>query len=298
MDRYEMFRLLAGLENDPRSIVDIWESITLSPGFVNARDCGLVDAVQSGWYLNDSNELFRGVPIGPDDSVLDFGCGGGGATMFCASRGAHVAFADSVPEKVASLLERVKQTSARGAEGFVTAEAKVPLANASMSRVLCLEVLEHVPEPSIVLAELVRVGQPDALFLLSVPDPAGEKIQKEFAPPFYFEAPNHIHIFEREAFARLVTDAGLEIVEHAGYGFFWTLWMSFYWVLLRNKGIHPEGEAFDLVQPPYPPLLNDWTRIWHQIIKMPESAPLKQALDRALPKSQVIVARKPLERFL
>ncbi len=293
MDQFGLFKRLAGLENDPRDVGDIWKSISHSEGFVDARDCGLVDAVQNGWFLNESNELFRGVPIGPDDSVLDFGCGGGGTTMFCANRGAHVIFADSVPEKVASLHERAKQTSARGVQGFVTAEPALPLADASVSRVVCLEVLEHVPEPSALMAELVRVAQPGALFLVSVPDPVGEKIQKDFAPPFYFEAPNHIHIFERDVFAALITEAGLEIVEHTGSGFFWTLWMSFYWVLLRNSGVQPDGEAFDLVQPPYPPLLNEWTRIWHQIIKMPESAPLKKALDQALPKSQIIVARKP-----
>lgn len=297
MDRYELFSRLAGCKNDPREIMDIWDSITLSEGFVDARDCGLVDAVQSGWYLNESDELFRGVPISPADSVLDFGCGGGGATMFCAKRGAHVTFADSVQEKVAVLLDRIKQTPARGAQGFVTAEPALPLADDSMSRIVCLEVLEHVPEPAALLTELVRIGQPGALFLLSVPDPVGEKIQREFAPAFYFESPNHIHIFEREAFATLVTNAGLELVEHTGNGFFWMLWMSFYWVLLRNKGIQPQGEAFDLVQPPYPPLLNEWTRIWHQIIKMPESAPLKRALDQALPKSQVVVARKPPVRI-
>jgi SAM-dependent methyltransferase len=293
MNRDELFRRLTGLQHDPRELGEIWESMRLAPGFVDARDCGLVDAVQSGWFLNDSGELFRGFPIGPEDRVLDYGCGGGGATLFCARRGAEVVFTDVVAEKVDSLRERIKETPARAAHGFVTTDNTLPLADASTTRVVCLEVLEHVPAPADLLAELVRVGQPGALFLISVPDPAGEKIQQAFAPPFYFEAPNHIHIFEREALAALVREAGLEIIEHSGNGFFWMLWMSFYWVLLRNADAEPEGEAFDLVQPPYPPLLNDWTRIWHQIIKMPESAPLKQALDQALPKSQVILARKP-----
>ena len=80
MNHIDLFRRLAGLENDPRPTEEIWKEIS-SPGeFVDSRDCGLFDAVQSGWYLGDSNELFKGFPISAEDCVLDIGCGAGGAT--------------------------------------------------------------------------------------------------------------------------------------------------------------------------------------------------------------------------
>lgn len=261
--------------------------------YVDSRDCGLVDAVQSGWYLNDSNELFKGFSISAEDSVLDVGCGAGGATLFCANRGAHVVFTDVVAEKIELLKARVAQTPARKAEGFVSDCAPLPLTDNVMSRVVAMEVLEHVEDPAAFLRELVRVGQPGALYLLAVPDPVGEKVQQNFAPTYYFERPNHIHIFEREEFGRLVTDAGLEIVQRDSFGFFWTFWMFLYWSAAKNSGSELEGVSHDVVQPPYPPLLNDWAKLWHQIIQMPEAAPMKQALDQLLPKSQVIIARKP-----
>lgn len=294
MNPQDLFRRLAGMENDPRPTDEIWQETTNAPGFVDSRDCGLVDAVQSGWYLGDSNELFKGFAISAEDSVLDVGCGAGGATLFCANRGAQVTFTDVVPEKIESLRTRVAQTVARKAEGFVSDSIPLPVAANSMSRVISMEVLEHVEDPAAFLRELVRVGQPGALYLLAVPDPVGENMQKGFAPAYYFERPNHIHVFEREEFARLVSAAGLEIVRRDAFGFFWTFWMFLYWTLAKTTGDEMVGTSHDVVQPPYPPLLNDWAKLWHQIIKMPEAAPMKQALDQLLPKSQVIIARKLL----
>ena len=293
MNQFDLFRRLTGSESDPRSTDEIWQETASQPGFVDSRDCGLVDAVQSGWYLGETNELFKGFAISAEDSVLDVGCGAGGATLFSANRGAHVVFTDVVAEKIESLKARVALTPARKFEGFVSDSIPLPVAAASMSRVISMEVLEHVEDPAAFLRELVRVGQLGALYLLAVPDPVGEHIQKGFAPGYYFERPNHIHIFEREEFGRLVTDAGLEIVRRDSFGFFWTFWMFLYWSVAKQAGGEMEGTSHDVVQPPYPPILNDWAKLWHQIIKMPEAAPMKQALDQLLPKSQVIIARKP-----
>jgi ubiquinone/menaquinone biosynthesis C-methylase UbiE len=293
MNQFELFRRLAGLQGDPRGDEAIWSEARQAPGFVDSRNCGLIDAVQSGWYQSQSDELFKGFPVSAEDSVLDVGCGAGGATLFCANRGAAVTFTDVVAEKIESLRQRVARTPARRAEGLVVDSTRLPLADDCMTRVISMEVLEHVEDPQAFMCELARVGQSGALYLLAVPDPVGEQMQRGFAPASYFEPPNHIHIFEREQFGQLVLNAGLEIVERSSFGFFWTMWMFMYWVLARNAGAELEGASHDIVQPPYPPLLNDWARLWQNLIQMPEAAPMKQALDQLLPKSQVIIARKP-----
>ncbi|WP_178106806.1 class I SAM-dependent methyltransferase [Pseudomonas mangiferae] len=293
-DLLDGFRRFGVEFTDENEAAAAWKAITDGEGFVDSRDCGLVDVVQSGWYRTDRDELFLDFPVSADDTVLDVGCGAGGATLFCANRGAHVIFSDVVADKVEALRQRVAQTPARQAEGLVSDSAPLPLADARATRVVALEVLEHVEDPAAVLRELVRVGQPGALYLLAVPDALGEQVQKAFAPAYYFQRPNHIHIFERDAFDALVRGAGLEVIRQETYGFFWTLWMCIYWTCAKAAGTDLDGASHDVVQPPYPPLLNDWAKLWHQLIKMPEAEPMKRALDRVLPKSQVIVARKPL----
>jgi ubiquinone/menaquinone biosynthesis C-methylase UbiE len=261
--------------------------------YIDSRDCGLKDAIQSGWYL-ETGELFKGFKITADDVVLDVGCGPGGATMFAANLGAHVIFSDVLPERIEALRTRVAATPARQSQGLVSDSNPLPLEDGTASRVMAMEVLEHVTDPGQILRELVRVGKPGALYLLAVPDARGEHMQKCIAPPSYFEAPNHIRIIERDEFAQLVTDAGLVIEQHTTYGFFWTIWMLFHWSWAKSPSGLAQDPNKDLLQPPYPALLDDWARAWHGLIEMPESAPVKAALDDLLPKSQVIVARKPL----
>lgn len=294
MKQLELFRRLAAPDLDLLGAEALWTEISRRPDFVDSRDCGLVDAVQNGWFRGDTNELFTGFPVRAEDNVLDVGCGAGGATLFCANRGASVTFTDIEAEKIAALSEKVKLTPARQARGFVSDSFPLPVDTGSMSRIVSTEVLEHVADPPAFLRELTRVGQPGALYLLSVPAPLGEHLQKDIAPGQYFEKPNHIHIFEREEFAGLVRDAGLEILRHETYGFFWTFWVFLYWSLAKSAQADVSDEAHDIVQPPYPPLLNDWASLWHRILQIPEAAPMRTALDRLLPKSQVIVARKPV----
>src|SRR4051812_7026284 len=80
---------------------------------------GLSDDVASGWYRQNSNELFRDFRIDADDVVLDVGCGsGGGSAKFCGQRGAHVICVDIDAEKVAEARKILEQTPARRIETY------------------------------------------------------------------------------------------------------------------------------------------------------------------------------------
>jgi ubiquinone/menaquinone biosynthesis C-methylase UbiE len=265
-----------------------------TPVSVDSRDCGLVDAVMGGWFQNASDELFRGFRIAADDVVLDLGCGHGGSTLFCARRGAHVIFTDSEAEKIEALRARVRETPARQADGIVSNSLPLPLADNLASKVIALEVLEHVEQPLAILQELVRVGRPGAQYFISVPDQASEDLQRAVAPALHFESPNHINVFSREAFAELVESAGLIIETRDYYGFYWTLWMMLFWGTKQAEGHVFSGATHDQLEGPFHPLLNSWATLWHATINLPGGEKIRAALDQALPKTQIILARKPL----
>lgn len=270
-----------------------WQHQADDPDFADARNVGLVDAVRAGWYQNATSELFRGFPIGAQDTVVDIGCGAGGASIFCAQRAAELVFCDIDPANIEALGKRMREAGAHNARGVVTDCNPLPLDSGFASRIIAMEVLEHVADPQIILAELARVGRPGALYLISVPDGAAEKMQIPFAPVEYFRAPNHIRIFEPGELAQRISDAGLEVVEQSSYGFFWHMWMCMYWVCDKAvKGI-PEAVSQDCTQPPYFPLLDDWTAVWDKLLQMPDAEPMIRALDQLLPRSQIIIARKP-----
>lgn len=245
--------------------------------------CGLDDMVQSGWFLQANDEVLRGFRIQRDDIVLDVGCGNGGATMFAANRGAHVICSDVNPARVDELVQRIiAETPAQSCRGVVCNSNPLLLPDACATKIMSLEVLEHVDDPSAVLKELYRVGKPGALYLITVPDPVGEELQKQYAPATCFERPNHINIFQRDEFARLVTEAGL-VIEHTHFsGFFWTFWMCLFWACDQE------------LEPPWHPLLESWTRTWCELLNLPDGKRIKKILDEFMPKTQAIIARKPL----
>jgi SAM-dependent methyltransferase len=241
---------------------------------------GLVDAGLSGWYLNDSDEVFRGVPISADDVVVDVGCGDGGAILFCAQRGAEVIAVDIDPGVIAGIAARLANSPARAHSTYVSDSNPLPMADGLATRVICSEVLEHVDDPSAVLSELVRIGKPGAVYLLTVPDPLHETMQKHVAPESYFEKPNHVRVIERQRFAEMVGEAGLVIQEQTYYGFYWGMWWALFWAC----GVEL-GESH--------PILDNWSATWKAVLKTRRGLELKQKLDRFMPKSQLIVARKP-----
>lgn len=246
-------------------------------------DSTLMDTYLSGWFRHETGELFEGFMINPEDSILDIGCGDGPFAHFCAERGAEVIFADIDAAKVAAVGEMLKHSKARAILPLVTDAKPIPLADNRVSKVIAMEVLEHVEDPRDFMRELVRVAKPGCLFLLTVPDPVGENVQRTLAPPSYFEPPNHIRVFERTDFERLVVDAGLVIERRTSYGFYWSLWWFFFWACKQD------------LSPPWHPLLQSWTQTWNLLLSTPDGPRIKRALDDAMPKSQAIIARKPFD---
>lgn len=263
------------------------------PGWV-----GLIDAEQSGWYLNKTDELFRGFQISASDNVLDVGCGLGQATFFCAQRGAHVTFTDVLAESVAVLETKVRDLgTARGFKGIVSDSDPLQVPDGQATRVVCQEVLEHVSDPNRVLAELVRAGQSGAIYLLTVPGEQGEKVQQQVAPPMYFQHPNHIRIFSKDDFLSLVDNSGLELISYTPYGFYWFFGMCMHWAIQAAKGPDFKNQPFAdyaAMSPPFDESFQSWATLWRRLISTPEGVALKGELDVLLPKNQIILARKPL----
>ncbi|WP_237885159.1 class I SAM-dependent methyltransferase [Pseudomonas sp. PGPR40] len=268
--------------------------IAVASGSVSPRDVGLHDAILDGWFLNDSGELLKGFAITADDTLLDVGCGEGVATLFAVRQGASVIFTDSEHDKVRDLARQVEAQTEKPSLGLVSNSLPLPLADGCASKVVCMEVLEHIDQPEPFMAELVRMGRPGAQYLLSVPAPVGEHLQQGIAPASYFQSPNHVQIFTPERFAALVEDAGLVIEHRQANGFFWVMGMIFFWASERAAGRDLGGAVRDRIQAPYPPLMESWAKTWQDLLAQPNGLAIKQMLDQFMPKSQVIIARKPM----
>ena len=127
-------------------------------------------------FYNHPNRLFRYIEnkrisvllneanIGPEDKVLEVGCGAG-----------HIL--EKIPHgKLTGIdispvqIERAGARLGSKAELIKARGEDLPFKNKSFDRIICTEVFEHVLEPELILAEMKRVLKDNGIISLSVPN--------------------------------------------------------------------------------------------------------------------------------
>jgi ubiquinone/menaquinone biosynthesis C-methylase UbiE len=108
----------------------------------------------------------RALGCRPGDAVLDLGCGPG--NLLGKLIGARIVGVDLSE----SLLSQARRRAAQQAHvELLCADAQdLPLAPSSFDRLVCSELLEHVLDPSAVIAEIHRVCRPGARVVFTVPN--------------------------------------------------------------------------------------------------------------------------------
>ncbi|MEM6414655.1 MAG: class I SAM-dependent methyltransferase [Pseudomonadota bacterium] len=236
---------------------------------------GLHDYKLSGWLDYEKASVCSGFAINESDTVVDVGCGTGGFSEFVAKFAGQLVYCDVNAHALAEATKKINAVARGDTKALQTTGEALEIEGNFADKVICTEVLEHVDNPNKVMGELFRIGKPGALYLISVPDTLNEVIQKPIAPTEYFEKPNHIRVFEREAFAELVRSSGFELVAHETMGFY----SSMEWIL----------KWFDDYQ-----LDITWARLWKRLLDHgAHGLKTKKTLDTHFAKSQTILARKP-----
>ncbi len=250
-----------------------------------AADTGLRDRLREGWFDIKNGELTRGLRVRSTDTVIDVSCGDGGIIGFCAGRGAEVIFLDTDEKRLAVTRARVRESAAHAYKAILSPCYPVPLPDASGDLVICTEVLEHVPDPAALLAELVRVTRPGGRILLTVADARSEQFIAAVAPENFFQEHGPTHFFTAGDLGRLVRDAGLRIESQQALDCFWNMYLALS-LLVAAPGV---GEALD---EPHP-ITDHWIQLWQGVQAHAQGEKVCSALNELLPRTQAIVARKP-----
>jgi ubiquinone/menaquinone biosynthesis C-methylase UbiE len=100
------------------------------------------------------------------DMVLEVGCGSGNV-LEALPHGIKPIGIDLSSTLVTE--SRVRLAGRGGMIAQANAE-QLPFPTSYFSRIICTEVLEHVQRPEVVLGEIARVAQPDAIIVISIPN--------------------------------------------------------------------------------------------------------------------------------
>ena len=253
---------------------------------------GLRDDVLSGFYQNETHEVFSGIKLSTEDVLVDVGCGSGGVLEFCSKLVGEIIALDIDNEAIGRVQQKAIFTESKNISFLSASGESLPLASATATKVLCLEVLEHVDDPHKVMDELRRIGKPGCIYLISVPGQFSEGIMSRVGPPEIFQKPHHIRIFQQESIRKLIADSGLTIISESSAGFFSTFFVAMYWMQF-GRGPGQAFEAINVELSHNDPVLCDWANAWNYLLDLPNGPQIKALLDKLFPKSQIFIAQKP-----
>ena len=102
-----------------------------------------------------------------DAAVLDVGCGGGLLSEALAREGANVTAIDLAPDLLAVARLHLHESELKVDYRQVSVEDLAGEAPGHFSAITCMEMLEHVPDPSSVIAACARLLQPGGRLFVS-----------------------------------------------------------------------------------------------------------------------------------
>ncbi len=164
---------------------------------------------------------FEQWPLEPGQRVLDLGCGEGRHSLTAYLKpGVEVYGVDLSTEDLGTAAGRIADMDDYGPEGrlqFLCADAlRLPFADASFDRVICSEVLEHIPNYLSVLEEIDRVLKPGGKLCVSVPRAWPEYLCWRLSWQYHNTPGGHIRIFSGGDLKREIERFGLDFRRQHG----------------------------------------------------------------------------------
>lgn len=148
--------------------------------------------------------------ISPKDTVLDAGCGYGRRSLRIGKEfGSHVVSIDLS----LSCLKVVKSTKDLPNINLIHADVQyLPLRDSSIDRIVCADVLEHVPDVAFTLKGFERSLKASGMVFLLVPSRISERLYSRLDSK-YIEHIDHLRTFKAEEFFALVQCGGFRVIK-------------------------------------------------------------------------------------
>ena len=155
------------------------------------------------------------------DAVLDLGCGFGRHAFEAARRGARVVALDAGRDEVlavratfAAMLDAGELDVDALAVAVQGDALALPFADETFDRVICSEVLEHIPDDVGAMAELARVLRRGGTMAITVPRRGPERISWALSNEYHEVPGGHIRIYSRRVLEERLASVGLRVRSH------------------------------------------------------------------------------------
>ena len=104
---------------------------------------------------------------------------------------------------------------------------RLPFRDGCFDKIICSEVMEHVPDPNQGIEEMVRVLRPGGLMAVTVPTYVPERTCWTLDSDYYNHPGGHVRIFTAQGLVRLLRRHNLRVYairhEHAFHSIYWIM---------------------------------------------------------------------------
>jgi len=220
--------------------------------------------------------------------ILDAGCGNGRHIwQICkVNKGTSIALDIDINslQRARYMLQQMDEKSETAGNWHlvVGSVTTFPFGDAFFHKVICSEVLEHIPNLDKAMSELNRVLKPGGMLAISVPSYFAEKICWKISNEYHNTPGGHIRIFKHIEIIDLLERFNFKITKvcykHALHSIYW--WLKGVFGLKNDRAFIPSQYYKFLV--------------WDICNGHRYTRWLENILNRIIPKSTVIYCRKPL----
>jgi SAM-dependent methyltransferase len=227
--------------------------------------------------------------VRPGETVLDLGCGFGRHAYEAARRGAHVVALDAGRDEVEGVVATFAAMAAAGELDPTTLHTAavqgdalaLPFPDGAFDRVICSEVLEHLPDDVGAMRELARVLRSGGTMAVTVPRFGPELVNWALSDEYHNVPGGHVRIYRRRVLEARLASTGLRVrAHHYAHGLH-----SPYWWLKCLVGTTNDQHR--------------WVRAYHRllvwdIVKRPRATRVaERLLNPLVGKSLVVYLVKP-----
>ena len=231
---------------------------------------------------------FDRFPVGPGDRVLDLGCGAGRHAFAIARKGADVVALDRDADEIRGVAELFAAMREGGEipAGTRTLAMRgdaysLPFPDASFDRIVAAEILEHIPDDALAMAELTRVLRPGGLAAITVPRWLPEQVCWALSDDYHTVEGGHVRIYRGHELAAKLVSAGLEpLGRHHAHGLH-----APYWWLKCAVGVRKDDHPL--------PRLYHRLLVWDIMSRPLVTRAAERVLNPLIGKSLVLYLRKP-----
>ena len=223
------------------------------------------------------------------DLLLDLGAGEGRHTVEACRWPCRVVSVDLGRYELLRgrymLADLQRRGLAPGHADFIIADAQhLPFRDGAFDRVLCTEVLEHIPDDRQGLGELVRVLKPGGPIAVSVPSHFPETVFWAISWDYWHTPGGHVRMYPPGEMWRLLEEEGIRLhTQRRRHSF-----QSIYWFLRCSFG--KNNEEFPVLR-----LLTRFINWYHNRRRVPLLERIEAVLDLVLGKDMVFYGHKPAE---